>query len=301
MNDLLLIVNPNAGRNGYHDCLSDVLHTFHKCDWRTTVAFTDAHGDAPRIAAEACGRYRRIVCMGGDGTLSETISGLMAVPADQRPEVGYIPMGTSNDSATTLGLSRDPVLAAYTAATGRTIPLDIGRFGNDRYFTYVAAFGAFTEVSYETPQDQKNTLGWFAYAVDAMNRLPNLTHRQCRIEFDDRVVEDDFILCAVTNARRFAGIIRLDNASGVSLSDGLFEVILVRTPETILQAAPTFSDILANNYNSEYVSLIHTSRLKVTFREPVAWTLDGEDGGTHTEVACDNIRHAIHMVVNDDL
>mgnify|MGYP002624627218 CR=1 FL=1 len=301
MKDLLLIVNPNAGRNGYRDCLSDVLYTFHKCDWRTTVAFTNGHGDATGIVAEASRYFSRIVCMGGDGTLSETISGMMRLPPEKRPEIAYIPMGTSNDSATTLGLSRDPVLAAYTAATGQTIPIDVGRFNNDRFFSYVAAFGAFTEVSYETPQDQKNSLGWLAYAFDAMSRLPNLTHRRCRIEFDSGAVEDDFILCAVTNARRFAGFIRLDNTSGVSLSDGLFEAILVRTPETILKVGPTFSDIMANNYDSEYVSLVHSRRIKFTFEEPVAWSLDGEDGGRQTEVVCDNVYHAIRMVVNEDM
>lgn len=301
MNELLLIVNPNAGRNGYRDCLSDVLYTIHKCDWRTTVAFTNGHGDATRIAAEESGRFRRIVCMGGDGTLSETISGLMRLPAEERPEIGYIPMGTSNDSATTLGLSRDPDLAAYTAATGPTIPLDIGRFNSDRFFTYVAAFGAFTEVSYETPQDQKNSLGWLAYAFDAMNRLPNLTHRKCRIEYDGGTLEDDYILCAVTNARRFAGFIRLDNTSGVSLSDGLFEAILVRTPESLRKVGPIFSDIMANNYDSEYVSLIHSRKIKFTFEEPVAWSLDGEDGGSRRAVECENIRHAIRMVVNEDM
>lgn len=301
MNDLLLIVNPNAGRNGYRDCLTDVLYTFHKCDWRTTVAFTNAHGDATRFVPEASRHFRRIVCMGGDGTLSETISGLMLLPPDKRPEIAYIPMGTSNDSATTLGLSRDPVLAAYTAATGPTIPIDVGRFNSDRFFSYVAAFGAFTEVSYETPQDQKNSLGWLAYIFDAMSRLSHLTHRKCRIEYDGGSVEDDFILCAVTNARRFAGFIRLDNTTGVSLSDGLFEAILVRTPETILQLGPTFSDIMANNYDSEYVSLVHSRKIKFTFDEPVAWSLDGEDGGRQTEVVCDNIYHAIQMVVNENI
>ena len=300
MNDLLLIVNPNAGRNGYKDWLSDVLYTFHKCGWRTTVAFTSGHGDPARIAAEADSRFRRIVCMGGDGTLSQAINGLMQKPRELRPEIGYIPMGTSNDSAQTLGLSRDPLQAAYTAATGQTIPLDIGRFGDDRYFSYVAAFGAFTEVSYETPQDQKNSIGWLAYIIDAMNRLPNLTHRLSRIEFDDGAVEDDFILCAVTNARRFAGFIRLDNTSGVSLNDGLFEVILVRTPETVLKVGPIFSDIMANNYDSEYVSLVHSKRVKFTFREPVSWSLDGEDGGLRTEVICENVPHAVQVVVNED-
>lgn len=300
MNELLMIVNPNAGRNGYRECLTDVLHTFHKCGWRTMVAFTSGHGDPGRIVQELGGRFSRVVCMGGDGTLSETASGIVRMPEQQRPELAYIPMGTSNDCASTLGLSRDPLEDAYTAATGRPIPLDMGLFGDDSYFTYVAAFGAFTEVSYETSQDQKNALGWLAYVIDGINRLPNLTHRKCRIEYDDGVSEGDFILCAVTNTRRFAGVIRLDNTTGISLSDGLFEMILVRTPETILQVGPILSSIMQNNYNSEYVSLVRTSRARFTFDEPVSWTLDGEDGGTHREIICSNVRHAVQVIVNED-
>ena len=296
-----MIVNPNAGRNGYRDSLSDVLYTIHKCDYQTTVAFTNGHGDPTRIAAEQGGRYDRVVCMGGDGTLSETVSGLMRLPPEQRPELAYIPMGTSNDSATTLGLSRDPAMAAYTAACGRPIPIDIGRFNEGRYFTYVAAFGAFTEVSYETPQDQKNTLGWLAYAFDAMSRLPNLTHRWCKIEYDGGEIEGDFIFCAVTNARRFAGFIRLDDSAGVSLSDGLFEVILIRTPETILQVGPIVSDILANNFTSDYAMLLHSKRVRFTFEEPVKWTMDGEDGGKQENVICENMPHAVSMIVNEDI
>lgn len=300
MKDLLLIVNPNAGRNGYRDCLSEVLFTFHKCGWRTTTCFTDKHGDATRLAIDEGSRYSRIVCMGGDGTLSEVVTGIMHLPAEKRPQVGYVPMGTSNDSALTYGLSKDPVEAAYTAATGAPMLIDVGRFNDDRYFAYVAAFGAFTEVCYQTPQENKNALGWFAYIFDAMSRLPNLTHRQCRVEFDDGAVEGDFILCAILNARRFGGFIRLDNTAGISLSDGIFEVVLVRTPETILQVGPIFSDILANNFNSEYVMLFRTKRVRFTFEDPVSWTLDGEDGGYQTEVVCDNMQHSIHMIVNED-
>ena len=299
MQDLLLIINPNAGKGGYRECLSDVMYTFHKCGWRALVAFTNGRGDAARIAAAEGPRYARLVCMGGDGTLSETVTGLMALPQDRRPELGYIPMGTSNDSATTLGLSRDPVLAAYTAGCGRPIPLDVGRFNGDRYFAYVAAFGAFTEVSYETPQEQKNALGWLAYAIDAMSRITNLTHRICRIEYDGGELEGDFIFCAVTNARRFAGFIHLDESTGVSLSDGLFEIVLLRTPESILQVGPIMSDMLANTFSSEYAILLHSKRVKVTFREPTAWTTDGEGGGKHLTVECVNLRHAIQMIVND--
>lgn len=301
MKDILLIVNPNAGRNGYRECLSDVVYTLHRSGWRTTVAFTNGRGDAPRIAAEQGVDYSRIVCMGGDGTLSETVSGLMRLPESGRPELAYIPMGTSNDSATTLGLSRDPVMAAYTAGCGRPIPLDVGRFNDSDFFTYVAAFGAFTEVSYETPQDQKNTFGWLAYAAEAMNRLPKLTHRWCRIEYDGGVVEGDFIFCAVTNARRVAGFIHLDDSAGVSLSDGIFEIILIRTPDSLLQVGPIMSDVLANTFTSEYAMLLHSRRVHITFKESPtpAWTLDGEGGGAPAEVLCENIPRAIRMIVND--
>lgn len=301
MKKMLLLVNPNAGRNGYEGSLSEVLFTLHRSGYRTTVAFTNARGDATRIVEECGAGYDRVVCMGGDGTLSETVSGAMQLPSAQRPEMGYIPMGTSNDSATTLGLSRDPVIAAYTAACGRPIPLDIGRFNGKSYFAYVAAFGAFTEVSYETPQDQKNAFGWLAYAMDAMTRLPNLTHRWTRIEYDDGVLEGDFIFCAVTNARRFAGFIHLTDSAGVSLSDGLFEMVLIRTPETILQVGPIISDILNNSFSSEYVTLLHCSRAKFSFREPVAWTLDGEGGGIHQQVECENLQHSISMIVPEDI
>lgn len=299
MKKMLLIVNPNAGRNGYRDSLSDVLHTLHKGGWRVTVTFTDGHGDAPRLAEELAPGFERVVCMGGDGTLGETVSGLMRLPVEKRPELAYIPMGTSNDSATTLGLSRDPVQAAYTAACGRSIPLDVGLFNGDQYFTYVSAFGAFTEVSYETPQEQKNAFGWLAYAAGAMNSLTRLTHRWCRIEYDGGVVEGDFIFCAVTNTRRFAGFIRLDDNAGVSLSDGLFEVVLIRMPDSILQVGPIMTDVLANTFTSEYAMLLHSKRVKVTFQEPTAWTLDGESGGSHTEAVCENIPQAIRIIVND--
>lgn len=300
MKKLLFIVNPNAGKGAFRTAFGDVVHTFHKAGFQTTLAFTSGRGDATRIAENDGLSYDRIVCMGGDGTLGETVNGIMHLAEGERPELGYIPMGTTNDSATTLGLSRDPIHAAYTAASGRVLPVDIGSF-NGSYFTYVAAFGAFTEVSYETPQDQKNTLGRLAYFLDALNRLPNLTHRWTRIEYDGGILEGDYIFCAVTNARSVAGLIRLKDSLGVSLSDGLFEIILIKTPETVMQLGPIITDVLANNFNREYVSLLRSKSVRFTFREPVSWTLDGEDGGKHTEVNCQNLTHSVRMIVNNPL
>ena len=300
MKKLLFIVNPNAGKGSFRTSFGDVVHTFHKAGFQTTLAFTNARGDAIRFSESAGTEYDRVVCMGGDGTLGETVNGLMRLLPDERPELGYITMGTTNDSATTLGLSRDPVQAAYTAACGRPLPVDIGSF-NGNHFTYVAAFGAFTEVSYETPQDQKNTFGRMAYFLDALTRLPNLTHRWTSIEYDGGVLEGDYIFCAVTNARSVAGLIRLKDSLGISLSDGLFEIILIKTPETIMEVGPIITDVLANNFNREYVSLLRSKTVKFSFQEPVAWTLDGEDGGKHTEVTCQNLTHSIRMIVNDPL
>ena len=296
MKKLLLLVNPHAGKGGFRAGMGDILLAFHKAGFSTTVAFTDKRGDAPRIAAEAAGEYDRIVCVGGDGTLGETVSGLMQV--EHRPALGYIPMGTTNDCAVTLGLSHDPEKAAYTAANGVVLPMDVGWLNGRSFFTYVAAFGAFTEVSYETPQEQKIVLGRMAYILDGMRRLPNLTHRWTKVEYDNGVLEDDFIFGAVTNSRSVAGVIHLNEDSGVSLSDGLFEVLLIRTPESMLQLGAIVTDILAKNFDSDYVMLLRSKNVRFTFRDPVSWTADGEDGGKHIQVLCENIPRAIDMIVN---
>ena len=294
MKKVLLLINPNAGKSGYKNDLGEVLLTFHKAGCSVTAAFTDKRGDAPAIAASQAGNYDRIVCVGGDGTLSETVTGLMGV--EKRPVLGYLPMGTTNDCAATLGIPHDPVQAARVAAGERSVPFDVGRF-NDRYFTYVAAFGAFTEVSYETPQDQKNALGKLAYFLDGVSRLPNLTHRWARVEYDDGVLEDDFIFCGVTNSRSVAGFIRLKDTLGVSVSDGLFEVILIRNPENMLQVGSIVADLLASKFDSEYLTMLKTRRVRFTLREPVNWTLDGEAGGSHTQVDCENLPRAVQILV----
>ena len=297
MRKLLLLINPNAGKGGFKAGLGEVLMTFHRAGFSTTVAFTDKRGDAPRIAARAAGEYDRIVCVGGDGTFSETVAGLMAVKT--RPEVGYVPMGTTNDCASTLGISQSAAEAAETAAFGRSIPFDVGCFNHEQYFTYVAAFGAFTEVSYQTPQDQKNALGRLAYLLDGISRLPNLTHRWARVEYDEGVLEDDYIFCGITNARSVAGLIHLKDSVGVSLSDGLFEVILVRNPENVLQVGTILTDILSNKFDSEYVTLLKSRTVRITLQEPVSWTMDGEDGGVHSQAYCENIPRAVRVLVND--
>ncbi|MCC8357241.1 MAG: diacylglycerol kinase family lipid kinase [Oscillospiraceae bacterium] len=298
MKSLLLVINPAAGKGSFRNGLDDVLLTFHKAGFQPTVAFTDQHGDATDITAREGAGYDRVVCVGGDGTLGETVTGLMQLPAEKRPTLGYIPMGTTNDFAHTLGLSHDPVQAAYVAAYGNPLAVDAGHFNNRGYFTYVAAFGAFTEVTYETPQEQKNNMGFFAYVLDGMRRLPNLTHRWTRVEYDGGILEDDFLFGAVSNSRSIAGIIKLKESVDISLNDGMFEVILIRTPESLLQLGPILTNILTSSFTSEDIIILHTQSVRFTFRDPVAWTLDGEDGGSHSVVQCQNTRHALQFIVD---
>lgn len=296
MKNLMLLINPNAGRGGYRFGLGDVLHSLHQNGWRSTVFFTDDSGDATALVRENAERYDRLVCIGGDGTLSETVSGLMQ--CSQRPELGYIPMGTTNDVARTLHISSVPGHAAVTAASGRPRPLDIGRFGENAYFTYVAAFGAFSEVSYETPQNQKQALGRLAYILSGMASLGRLSARRARVEWDGGIVEDDFIFGCVTNSRSIAGLVKLKDIEDAALADGLFEVILVKKPADALMLGNIVTDILANNFTGENVLLLRSQKVRFSFQEPTAWTRDGEAGGEHTDIAFENIPSAIQIVAD---
>lgn len=296
MKKLMLLINPNAGRGGYRFGLGEVLHTFHEAGYRSTVYFTEKSGDATRLAAEHAADYDRLVCIGGDGTLSETVAGLVQV--EKRPDLGYIPMGTTNDVARTLSISSLPAYAARTAVQGRPRPLDIGRFNSSDYFTYVAAFGAFTEVSYETPQTQKQALGRLAYILSGMAALGRLSHRYARVEWDGGTVEDDFIFGCVTNSRSVAGLVKLKDVTDEALADGQFEVILVRKPADALQLGAIVTDVLANNFTGENVILLRSKKVSFHFREPVAWTRDGEAGGEHTDISFENIPSAIRIVAD---
>ena len=169
---LMLIINPVAGKARYKDGFGDVMRLFSEGGYRTTVFFTEARGDATRFAAEFAPQFDTIACIGGDGTLSEVMSGLMAVPKEQRPPLGYIPLGSANDVASTLGLPKDTVEAAKLMMEGTPHPFDVGSFGGGSFFTYVAAFGAFTDVSYETPQNEKAALGYLAYMLEGISQLP---------------------------------------------------------------------------------------------------------------------------------
>lgn len=294
---IMLIVNPKAGRGQYKSEISHILDVLCGQGATVTVYMTQHSGHARELAAAYAKDYDIAACIGGDGTLGETIAGLMEL--ENRPPVGYIPMGTSNDVAATLGLPKDATRAAEVILHGNPILMDIGRFG-DKYFTYIAAFGAFTEVAYETPPENKQALGHLAYVLEGVGRLSKLTPRELVVEYDDgQRIEGEYIFGAVTNTTSIAGFLKL-RSNLVDLGDGVFEVILVKNPRSIGEINSIFMDIVTQKFDSEYVQLLKAKQIRFQFKEPVPWTRDGEAGGEHQEVNLRTIQPGVQIFVPNE-
>lgn len=291
---MMLVTNPNAGKGQYKSSLADILNIFNEADIIPTVFFTKSTGHATELVAEYADKFDIVGCIGGDGTLSEVVSGMMRA-SEKRP-IGYMPMGTANDVARTLRLdSKQPLAAARRIVEGKPVNYDVGLFGPDKYFTYVAAFGAFTEVSYATPQDAKHTFGQLAYMLEGIKRLPKLSARKAIIEYDDGVIRDEFVFGAITNSTSVAGMLKLDS-NIVSLSDGLFEVLLIRMPQAIKDLNDIITSILSNNFDNNSVVFLKSKEVRVMFEEPVSWTRDGEDGGIHQDIMIVNRQGSIQII-----
>ena len=245
----MLLVNPNAGKGQYKSILADVLGTFCAGELIPSVFYTRYPGHARELIIAHASEYDIVACIGGDGTLSEVVSGVIHL--EKQLPIGYIPLGTANDVAKTLGIDvKEPIRNARRIISGKPIPYDVGQFGTDDYFTYIAAFGAFTEVSYATPQELKQTFGHMAYMLEGAKCLPKLTSYKAVIEHDNGVISDDFVFGAITNSTSVAGLVKLDSDK-VGLSDGMFEVLLVKTPQSIKALQDIAAGILSNNFDRE--------------------------------------------------
>ncbi len=291
---MMLLINPHAGKGGYKSSIAEIMRVFCKNGWQPTVFFSQAAGQVPELVEKNAENYDMVVCLGGDGTLSEVVSGMMRV--ERQCPIGYIPLGTANDVARTLDLSSKPVQAAENIMKGSLIPFDVGQFGADKFFTYVAAFGAFTEVSYGTPQETKHALGHLAYMLEGLKRLNKLSHYRAIVEYDGGVMDDDFIFGAVTNSTSIAGLVRLDKDL-VNLADGMFEVLLVKTPQDIVDLNNIIAAVTTGNFSMPNVLLLKSSEVRIMFEQPVAWTRDGEDGGTHRDVMIVNRHRGVNIIV----
>ena len=282
---MLFIFNPFSGKAQIKSILFEFIDVFVKGGSEVIVHPTLAVGDGFEKTKELAPQVDLVVCSGGDGTLDEVVSGLMEV--DQRVPIGYIPAGSTNDFANSLSISKDMVQAAKDIIEGNLYSSDVAAF-NTAIFVYIAAFGLFTDVSYETGQDMKNVLGHMAYLLEGMKRLPANRSYPMRINYEDTTIVDDFIFGMVTNSVSVGGFKRI-TGKNVKLDDGVFEVTLIKRPRNPMELNNIMVSLLNRDIDTNAMYCFRTSRLEITSAEPLPWTLDGEYGGTHTKVVIENI------------
>lgn len=289
---MLFIFNPHAGKSQIRTKLMDIINIFTKNGFVIQTYATQGHGDAISAVAEYGNQMDYVVCSGGDGTLNETVCGLMQL--EKKPIVGYIPTGTTNDFAYTHSLSQNMIQAAETIVSGVPEAVDLGRF-NGRYFTYVAGFGAFTDVSYRTSQEMKAVLGHPAYLLEGMKRLGDLVPYRMRVETEDEVLEDEFLVGLISNSIRVAGFKGL-HGKDVKTDDGLLEVLLVRNPKNPIDLQQTLVGLLQPDSPSPHIYRGKVRSIRLTSEKEVDWVLDGEYGGAQTEVIIENVQKAVEIM-----
>ena len=291
---VLFIVNPKSGKGSIRSKLLDIVDIFVKAGFDLTLYISQSAGDARAKAKEVEGRYELVICSGGDGTLDEVISGMME--CEKRSAIGYIPCGSTNDFAHSLKIPTSMTKAAEHIAAWKEFPCDIGRF-NDDYFVYIAAFGLFTDVSYETSQDVKNVLGHLAYILEGMKKLTEIKSYPMKVESEEMTVEGNFLFGMVTNSTSVGGF-RNITGKHVHLDDGVFEVTLIKTPQNILELNEIIQAVIAGkSENNKYFYQFRSSHVKFTSESPVAWTQEGEFGGYHEVVDVKNDKQALSLLV----
>lgn len=292
MKKLLLIVNPKAGTRRIGRVLPEVIEIFNRADYEVTVHITAGSGDCTQVVRSRGAQADLIVCAGGDGTFNEAVAGMMESGID-RP-LGYIPCGSTNDFAISLKLPTDPVKAAQLIVDGVPLKYDVGLFG-DRYFSYVASFGAFTRASYSTPQDIKNALGHTAYLLEGIQEISQIRKEHIRIELDDRIIEDDFLFGAVSNSTSMGGIVTLDPRQ-VDMRDGKFELLLIRAPRDLMEIHECVQAVSKQIYNCAMMTFVSTKKLTVHADASMPWTLDGEREEGREQVVIRCLHQAITLM-----
>ena len=292
MKKMLFVMNPYSGPRRAVRYLADIIAMFNRADYEVITHMTSGQGDAEKTVQRIAPRVDLVVCCGGDGTFNETVSGVLKSGADI--PVGYIPAGSTNDFATSLRLSTNIMQAAKEILDGEPVRYDVGKFG-DRYFSYVASFGAFTKSSYATPQSIKNALGHTAYVLEGITELSQIRKEHVRMEIDGQVVEDDFLFGAISNSTSVGGILTLDPKQ-VDMADGKLEVILVRAPQDLLELSECIVAVQMQVYNCAMITFRSAEKIKVYADPYMPWTLDGEREEGHAVVDVENIHHAIRIM-----
>lgn len=297
MKKMLFIYNPNSGMGLLKPKLSDVLDIFVKGGYEVTVYPTQKYHDAVRKMGEYEEQYDLVACSGGDGTLDEVVTGMMK--REDKVPIGYIPAGTTNDFASSLHISKNMLEAADTVVNGVPFACDVGEFNED-YFVYIAAFGLFTDVSYETKQSMKNVLGHLAYILEGTKRIFNIPSYRIKVTHDGETIEDEFIYGMVTNSRSVGGFKGI-TGKNVVLDDGKFEVTLFKTPRNPMELNEILGALALRKINPKRMYSFKTNEVHFETEEEIPWTLDGEFGGVHEEVVVKDCQKALEIMVKPEV
>ena len=292
MKKMLFIMNPCSGQKRANRFLPEILSTFNEAGYDVLVHMTAGPGDGDKTVRRLGAGMDAVVCCGGDGTFNDVVSGLLHSGLDV--PVGYIPAGTTNDFANSLKLPTDVMEATRAIVDGTPVAYDAGKFG-DRYFSYVASFGAFTRASYATPQNIKNALGHTAYVLEGIQELSQLRKEHVRMDIGGRIVEDDVLFGAISNSTSVGGILTLD-PSQVDMRDGLLEVLLVRAPRNLGELTECIQALKSQKYNCEMITFCSAPRITVYSDPDMPWTLDGEREEGHGEVVVENQHLAVKLL-----
>ena len=296
MKKMLFVYNPNAGKGLLKPKVSDIVDIFVKAGYEVVIYPTQSYRDAYKKVCELEKGYQLVVCSGGDGTIDEVVTGMMQ-RADKIP-IGYIPTGTTNDFANSLRIPKNLLMAADTAVNGTPFACDIGKFNGD-IFVYIAAFGLFTDVSYQTKQNVKNVLGHLAYVLEGVKRLYNIPSYHVKVTYNDQVIEENFVYGMVTNSKSVGGF-RNIIGKHVVFDDGEFEVTLIKSPKNALELQEIIAALLIEQIDTKHMYTFKTNRITFESLEEIPWTLDGEFGGQHDYVQIENERQALQIMVSPE-
>lgn len=326
MKSLLFIMNPTAGRTQAKENMFEIISAFSSANYLVTVFPTQKRMDARNIVIAEGAKYDVIVCSGGDGTLDEVASGYML--SGCKVPLGYIPAGSTNDFARSLGIPLEPMAAVTNIITGIPVPVDVGglrdpehpesihipSFSDSRpwiqkqhsplnqiapavaedYFIYIAAFGAFTELSYSTDQQFKNMFGHAAYILNAATSLSrNLVPYEATFEYHDTVITDTFVYAMITNSLSVGGLRNVILSDDIQFDDGEFECLLIKMPNSPIELQTILNSLLISEVNEKYMYCFKASEVKITSKEDIPWVRDGEFGGTHKQVIITNHQKAL--------
>lgn len=294
---LLFVFNPHSGKGKIRSMLLDIVDIFTKAGYDVTTYPTQERGDCSVKIRESVCEYDLVVVSGGDGTLNEAVSGILSLEPDKRIPIGYIPSGTTNDFASGNRIPKVMTDAAEAIVKGETVKYDIGKF-NGESFIYVAAFGAFTDVSYDTPQVKKNILGVVAYFIEGIKRLPQIKGVNIRVETaEGEKVEEEVLWFFIMNSTSVAGF-EFGEFYTVNTDDGLFELVLIPKSSNIIDIAAVINDIKNGERDADGVKVITTKGAVIEIEEPVRWTLDGEFGGETDRVEFSVEHNAVEFIMN---